>query len=63
MSCASQKFKRQKIAETNLFTLLDIDPSNQKERQQLDVDAIIKEAERNPQDKELMYTFSAQHFP
>eukprot|EP00957_Ditylum_brightwellii_P036717 2780883-Ditylum_brightwellii.AAC.1 len=46
------------MSETGLFKLIDFDPNDDDERQQVDADAIIKEAWQNPCDADLIYSFS-----
>eukprot|EP00957_Ditylum_brightwellii_P123200 9393892-Ditylum_brightwellii.AAC.1 len=46
------------MAEYNLFKLLDFDHNDEEAKQHIDADAIIKEAQQNPRDVDLIYTFS-----
>eukprot|EP00957_Ditylum_brightwellii_P078419 5963677-Ditylum_brightwellii.AAC.1 len=46
---------------STLFKLLDLDPHYEIERPKLDADAIIREAQRDPRDVELLYTFSHEY--
>eukprot|EP00957_Ditylum_brightwellii_P152024 11576270-Ditylum_brightwellii.AAC.1 len=46
------------MTEINLFKLLQVDLNDEEGKQKIDADAIIKKAQQNPCDINLMYTFS-----
>uniref|UniRef100_A0A7S2GUR4 Uncharacterized protein n=1 Tax=Helicotheca tamesis TaxID=374047 RepID=A0A7S2GUR4_9STRA len=47
------------MGENNIFKLLDLDPFDDEGREQVDSDAIIREAQRNPCCTDVMNTFSS----
>jgi len=46
------------MTECKIFELLDVDPYDEEAKQNIDADAIIRDAQKNPRDIDVMYSFS-----